>query len=202
MFITFEGIEGSGKSTQARRLAAAFGARAILTHEPGATAAGKEIRRILLAVEGSALSAVTETLLFVADRVQHVQEVIRPAIAAGKIVICDRFADSTRAYQCYGRGVPRRFVDECSDLALGGLQPEVTFLLDVDVAVGLARMRGRGAVDRMEAETRDFHDKVRAGYHALAAEAPERWCLIEGSETEERIAKNIRAILEQRGVRF
>ncbi|MBN2369719.1 MAG: dTMP kinase [Vicinamibacteria bacterium] len=202
MFITFEGIEGSGKSTQARRLASALGGRAILTREPGATGLGRGIRTLLLESRETAISAMAETLLFLADRAQHVNEVIRPALKSKMIVICDRFTDSTIAYQCYGRGIPRRTVESLGEAATGGLRPDVSILLDLSVDAGFARIRGRGGADRMETEAREFHERVRTGYREMVAADPDRWSMIEAEKDVEALAERVRWILEKKGVRF
>ncbi len=191
-FIVFEGGEGSGKSTQAARLARRLAA--VLTHEPGGTDVGARIRAIVLdPAVGSALDVRSEALLMVADRAQHVSEVIRPALARGVDVVSDRFSGSTLAYQGYARGLD---VDELAGLskwASAGLEPDVVILLDVPVEVAAARMTGDR--DRMEAAGDDFHRRVADGYRALAAADPERWRVVDGSGTvedvEARVAKAV-----------
>src|SRR5688572_8908344 len=173
--ITFEGIEGSGKSTQAQRLAGDLGA--VLTFEPGATVLGGKIRELLLG--GGVVTPDAELLLFFADRAQHVQQVIAPALQQGRVVISDRFTDSTLAYQGHGRGLPLGRIRALAELSIGGLRPNVTFLLDVPAAVGLARAGRRGAVDRIESETMAFHERVADGFRTLAAEEPGRWVKID-----------------------
>ena len=196
-FITFEGIEGCGKSTQARRLADALGA--LLTFEPGATELGRKIRPLLL--EAGTVSPEAELFLFSADRAQHVAQVIRPALEAGRTVISDRFADSTLAYQGCGRGLPLDRIHTLTQIATGGLRPDLTFLLDVSVETGLARVGRRGAGDRFETEGEPFHEKVRKGFRELAAQEPERWVTIDGERDADAIAEEIRAAARTRGMR-
>ena len=195
--ITFEGIEGSGKSTQAQRLAQELGAE--LTFEPGATVLGAKIRELLLG--GGVVTPDAELLLFFADRAQHVAQVIAPALQQGRLVICDRFTDSTLAYQGYGRGLPLDRIRALADLSIGGLRPDVTFLLDVPAAVGLARAGRRGAVDRIESETMAFHERVAEGFRTLAAAEPERWVRIDGERAPDEIAAEIRAAARARGLK-
>jgi dTMP kinase len=198
-FITFEGIEGSGKSTQARRLAESLG-EALLTSEPGATALGREVRSLLLdpKLKGAILPDA-ELLLFLADRLQHVGEVIRPALASGQVVICDRFSDSTIAYQGHGRGLPVERIRALSRALLGDLRPDLTFLLDVSVEIGLGRVGKRGAYDRFEGEQRAFHERVRDGFRALAIEDPARWVSLDGEQDEASLADSVSAAVRARG---
>jgi dTMP kinase len=198
MFITFEGIEGSGKSTQARRLAEWLGDRALLTHEPGATPIGASIRALLLDSAKGGPAPAAEVLLFFADRAQHVAEVIRPALASGRVVVCDRYADSSLAYQGYGRGLPLDLLRAALALATGGLQPDLTLFLDVPVDVGLGRVRERGRNDRLERERREFHERVRAGYLALIAEAPGRFVRIDGLLAEDAIERRVKDAVSER----
>jgi len=184
-FITFEGIEGSGKSTQVRRLATALGERALVTQEPGGTALGCAIRALLLEPRGQAVAPATEMLLFFADRAQHVAERLRPALAAGRIVVSDRYTDSTLAYQGYGRGLPRHLLEAVAEVATGGRKPELTILLDVPGALGLGRVGRRGTRDRLEAEDLEFHERVREGYLALAAAEPDRYYVVDASRPPE-----------------
>jgi dTMP kinase len=193
--ITFEGIEGSGKSTQARRLADELGA--LFTFEPGATETGVRIREIVLG--GGHVAPQAELLLFLADRAQHIAEVIRPALAAQRIVISDRYNDSTLAYQGYGRQLPLSPLRQLTEQATGGLRPELTLLLDVPVALGLARAGRRGAIDRIESETITFHERVRDGFRRLAEEEPARWVVLDGERDPDVIAQEIRAATRARG---
>lgn len=191
LFIAFEGGEGSGKSTQVKRLAEALG-DVVVTRQPGGTEAGKVIRQLLLDPD-SVLDDRAEALLYAADRAQHVAEVIRPALAAGHIVISDRYVDSSIAYQAYGRTMDRDWIVGLSRWATSGLVPDLTILLDIDPAVGLARAARRGAVDRLEAETPDFHWRVRAAYLGLAYAEPDRYLIVEATWSVDEIAAVIAA---------
>jgi len=208
VFITFEGPEGSGKTTQARRLAAfleAQGYAVVLTREPGGTLIGDQIRRILLDHANETMKPRTEVLLFQASRAQHVDELIRPALAAGKIVLCDRFADSTLAYQGYGRGENLATLRQLIAYATRGLQPHLTLLLDIDPQQGLMRRRGRPLLpewNRLDAEELAFHRKVRAGYQKMAAAEPQRWVHISASRPVEAIQAEIRTVVLQRLARL
>jgi dTMP kinase len=178
LFITFEGIEASGKSTQAVALARALGARALLTREPGGTPLGHRVREILLDAATTPIPDV-EALLFLADRAQHLHEVIRPGIAAGRVVISDRYQDSSVAYQSVGRGVgdliPAVFRH------IGGLTPDLTILIDLDVDVAIERLRSRGEANRLDAESPAFHGRVRQAFLDLAAADPSRFEVFEGA---------------------
>ena len=199
-FITFEGVEGCGKTTQLQRLAARLGARAVVTREPGGTAVGTAVRRVLLDPASRGLTPMAELLLYFADRAQNVSEVVRPALAEGKIVLCDRHVESSLAYQGYGRGLPLGAIRELAALATGGLRPDVIVLIDVPVDLGLARVGRRGAHDRLEAEVREFHDRVRAGYEALVAEEPSRWLRLDGTAPPDAVFEALWAGLAARGV--
>lgn len=185
LLITLEGGEGSGKSSHATALAAALRARGrhvIETREPGGTPAGAAIRALLLDAVPTPLTALAELFLYCADRAQHVAEVIRPALAAGQVVVCDRFSDSTVAYQGYGRGLDLAVVRALDAQARAGLVPGLTFVLDCPVEVGLRRAGARTpAGDRFERETLAFHERVRAGFAALAREAPERMVVVDST---------------------
>ena len=192
LFITFEGGEGSGKSVQARALYKRLSQSAIsalLTHEPGGTPCGNTIGRWLKWAEAQDISPLTELLLFNASRAQLVSEVIRPNLKNGMVVICDRYADSTTAYQSYGRGLDLRMVKSVNNTATGGLKPDLTILLNISVEEGLARKRGKQ--DRFERENIAFHKRVREGYLKLAANAPEHWLVIDASQSRAKIAKLI-----------
>ncbi|HRE49009.1 MAG TPA: dTMP kinase [Aggregatilineales bacterium] len=185
MFITFEGPEGGGKTTQIAYLAdwlRAEGFRVLHTREPGGTDIGNQVRRVLL-TPGNAMSAACEFLLYSASRAQLVNEMIRPALAAGEIVLCDRYADSTLAYQGYGRGLDLSALRTITAFATGGLQPDLTIYLDIDPAAGLARRATSSkGLDRLDAESLDFHHRVREGYMTLMAETPERWTRIDADQ--------------------
>lgn len=202
MFVTVEGIEGSGKSTQAARLAAALGPETVLTQEPGGTVLGRAIRKLLLDPAHGALVAEAEVLLFFADRAQHVGELIRPALASGRTVVSDRYTDSSVAYQGYGRGIPRDVIASVARAATGGLVPDVTLLVDVPAREGLARVARRGSRDRMEAEAVAFHERVREGYLEMAAREPGRFVRVDGLGLPDEVEARIRAALADRGVRF
>ena len=199
-FVTLEGIEGCGKSTQARALAQALGSDAVLTQEPGGTPLGRDIRQLLL--HGGAMAPAAEVLLYFADRAQHVASVVRPALEAGKVVVCDRYVDSSYAYQGHGRGISLDLLRHVFDLATGGLMPDLTLLIDVPVELGLGRVGRRGPHDRLEAEERAFHERVRDGYHALAKQDPRRWLSFDGSKDEAQLTPELLRAVEQRlGVR-
>ena len=172
LFVTFEGIDGCGKTTQVTALRdslEAKGAKVIVIREPGATFIGEKIRSILLDNANSGMSSETEVLLYEAARAQIVSEVIRPALLAGKVVICDRFYDSSVAYQGYARGLPLESIDSLNQFATGGLEPDLTFLLDLPAEAAMERMNVReGSHDRLEIEGLGFMEKVRAGYLELA----------------------------------
>ncbi len=194
MFISFEGPEGSGKTTQAQLLAAALRARGyavVAVHEPGATAVGEAIRHLLLSSDAPRpIGARCEALLFAAARAQLVDEVIRPALARGEVVICDRFADSTFAYQMGGRALAGSDVRAIVAFAVDGVWPDLTFLLDLDVASGLQRKES-GATDRLEAESLAFHERVRAEYQELARAEPGRVVVLDARRSVEDLAARI-----------
>ncbi len=193
-FCTFEGIEGSGKSTQAARFAARFGARALLTREPGGTELGRGVRELLLTKHPHPVAAAAESLLFFADRAQHVSERLRPALAEGRVVVCDRYVESSLAYQGYGRGLDLEALHRIAAFATGGLRPDLILLLDLPVEAGLARARSRaGGPDRLEAEDVAFHERVRAGYHAMAAADPARWRVVDARGGEDEVAQRVAA---------
>jgi len=192
LFITFEGGEGCGKSTQSRLLLKRLEQRnipAVLTHEPGGTALGNELRELLKRKRGSSFSPQAELFLFAASRAQLVAEVIRPALVDGKVVICDRFTYSTLVYQGYGRELGLEAIKTVNDMATGNLRPDLIILLDISPEQGLARKRS--LKDRFELEDLSFHRRVRGGYLDMAKAEPDRWLLIDASLPKERIAEII-----------
>ena len=196
IFITFEGVEGSGKTTQIKRLSQRLEAlkkSVKLFCEPGGTATGLALRRILLhASQNERLYPETELLLFAAARAQLVRECLLPALKVGTIVLCDRFLDSSMAYQGAARGIPEAAIRRINNFAVGSVVPDLTFIFDVPAELGLQRARGSGDLDRIESETLDFHHKVREGYHKLLqGPSSERFLLIDGTEPEDDIAKTI-----------
>jgi len=195
-FITFEGPEGSGKTTQIRLLLEWLrqrGLPALHTREPGGTAIGDHIRAILLHPDHTEMTPEAEILLFSAARAQIVRQVIRPHLAAGDIVICDRFYDSTLAYQGYGRGLPLEDLRRITTFATGGLVPDRTFYLDLDARAGLRRKAQTPAEwNRMEALALDFHQRVAAGYRALIAAEPDRWHVLDAAQSPETIQAAVR----------
>ncbi len=193
LFITFEGGEGSGKSVQARALyrrLLRMDVPTLPTHEPGGTPFGERLGRWLKWSKGTDISPITELLLFNASRAQLVTEVIQPNLKNERIVICDRYADSTTAYQSYGRGLDLETVRSINNAATQGLIPNLTVLLDIPVEEGLARKRARRQ-DRFEQEDISFHRKVREGYLKLAAGEPDRWLVVDATQSKEKIAQII-----------
>jgi dTMP kinase len=207
MFITLEGVEGSGKSTQIRAIAqwlSAAGREPLTTREPGGTAIGGQIRSVLLHPDNHALAPTAELLLYVADRVQHLETIVRPALAAGKVVVCDRYFDATLVYQGYARGLDRGLIQQLHQLACNGLTPDLTLLLDLDPEAGLARAWRRIHADaahaqesRFEKERLAFHQRVRAGYLDLAAIEPQRFVIIDASVNEKAVGVQIEAALRK-----
>jgi dTMP kinase len=199
-FITFEGIDGSGKSTQLARLAEhlrAKGRDVVETREPGGSPGAEEIRALVLQGDPERWSAETELLLFTAARRDHLERVILPALARGAIVLCDRFADSTRLYQGLSRGDLRGQVDALHDLMIG-LEPDLTLLIDMDPSVGLSRALSRRTADeRFEGFGEGLQEKMRAGFLALAKEFPERFRVIDGTGDMDSVASNIAAVVDR-----
>ena len=191
LFITFEGGEGCGKSVQTRALYNRLSKLAIpvvLTHEPGGTPLSKKLRGWLKRADDISISPLTELLLFNASRTQLIDEVIRPELEKGRVVICDRYTDSTIAYQSYGRGLDLKMVKAVNDIAAQGLKPDLTVLLDISAEKGLARKKRR---DRFEQEDIAFHHRVREGYLKLAKGEPQRWLMIDAAQSREKIAEVI-----------
>ena len=207
MFVTFEGVEGSGKSTQMTRLCAALeaaGRTVCLTRQPGGCALGQTLRGILLSQKTAGLDDRAELFLYLADRAQHVAEVIRPALAAGQVVVCDRYTDSTVAYQGYGRGLDTTLLQNLNAVA-AGVVPDLTVLLDLDPAIGLTRATSRNAAagtaeaeGRFEAERLEFHERVRAGYRALAAAEPTRFAVIDAAPGPDAVAEAVWGVVAKK----
>lgn len=194
-FITFEGGEGSGKTTQIKLLhdhLASVGKKCIMTREPGGSPSGDAIRQLLLTGSGDKWNSISETLLFQAARVEHVERVIRPALAEGKTVLCDRFLDSTLVYQGIGKGLSIEFIRQLHRITLGTIAPDLTLVLDIDPAAGLARAKGRaGNETRFEGMDIAFHRSVREGFLALAKAEPERCRVINASRSVEEVQRDI-----------
>ena len=200
-FIAFEGPEGCGKTTQvraARATLAACGVAVTATREPGGTAIGEQLRAVLLDPDHRAMMPHTEALILFAARAQHVREVIEPALARGDVVLCDRFAGATYAYQGYGRGLPLDELRRLQTFAAGALTPALTVLLDLPVATGLARRGAAGEVNRLDAAGLDFHRRVRAGYLALAAAEPARWVVLDAARPVAAVTGDVLALLGER----
>ncbi len=202
LFITFEGPEGSGKTTQLQALRGHLEARGFHVYaprEPGGTRIGDLVRDIVLNPEHTEMQPAAEILLFSAARAQLVGQEIRPRLAQGQIVLCDRYADSTLAYQGYGLGLDLQTLRVITAFATGGLQPDLTFLLDVPVEVGLARKRGQAANEwnRMERRQREYHERVRAGYREMAQAEPARWRILDATQDFDAVQSAIRAEVDR-----
>lgn len=207
MFITFEGPEGSGKSTQIRKAGkylADRGCKVLLTREPGGTPIADQIRKVLLSSENAAITPTTELFLYLAARAQHVEEKIRPALSRDEIVLCDRFIDSTWAYQGFARKLGAEVVEKLNDLATGGLYPDLTLLFDLPVEMGLARAMARAErvaehqrEDRFEREDPAFHHRLHEGFLRLAELHPVRFRIIDASPDIETVWQSTKAVLDQ-----
>jgi dTMP kinase len=207
LFITLEGPDGAGKSTQGRRLVEYLrrvNIDVVYTREPGGTALGEGIRRLLLDETHREMAPVTEMLLFAASRAQFVREVVDPALASGVTVLSERYVDASLAYQGYGRGIDAAVVRMVNEVATGGLLPDLTVLLDIDPALGLARARaaqgkegraGRG--DRLEQESEAFYERVRAGFLRLARESPQRFVIVDAQDDVERVHRYVIQAVER-----
>jgi dTMP kinase len=201
LFITLEGPDGGGKSTQARLLVeylTARGTPALLTREPGGTTIGDQIRRTLMDLGNTGMQPRTEILLFSASRAQIVHQVIRPRLEAGGVVVCDRFYDSTLAYQGYGHGLDLTALRAITEFATGGLRPDLTFLIDLPAEDGLRRRRRGGQWNRLDAYDLGFHQRVRQGYFDLAAAEPDRWVTVDATRPVEAVQAEIRRLVEAR----
>lgn len=201
MFITLEGPEGSGKTTHIPPLANFLrqeGYDVLTTREPGGTHIGDQIRSILHNLDNTSMQPRTEALLFQAARAQIVAQVIRPHLKEKGVVLSDRYADSTMAYQGYGHGLPLEPLSTIINFATGGLKPDLTILLDLDVEVGLQRRSCGGEWNRLDAYAVEFHRRVRQGYHQLVAAEPERWVIIDACRSLEQIQSDLRATVEEK----
>ncbi|MCY4037953.1 MAG: dTMP kinase [Hyphomicrobiales bacterium] len=208
-FLSFEGGEGTGKSTQVERLHRRLGKSDIAsrtTREPGGTKAGRQVREVLLHTndESMRLSPMSEALLFGLDRLEHLEKVIRPALGEGRWVLCDRFADSTLAYQGYALGGDIKDIKALNALVVGKTQPDLTFVLDVAAEKSLERVRARdGELSYYDGKMIEFHEKIRAAFLAIAKDDPERCVVIDADAPEEKVAERIEAICQERlGVKF
>ena len=202
IFVTFEGIEGSGKTTQLRRLSAHLAAKGVLhiaTREPGGTPLSDEIRALVLVPREETVFPEAELLLYEAARAQHVRGIILPALLSGRSVLCDRFCDATTAYQTHARGLDASLVDAMNRFAAGGLSPDLTLLFDLPPEEGFERVKGRGNTrDRLERESLDFHRAVREGYLRLAGRAPDRVVRIDAAAPEEEVFRAVLRTVAQR----
>jgi dTMP kinase len=205
MFITLEGIEGAGKTTQIRLLAKFLeqqGIECVVTRQPGGTLIGEHIRSILLDPASTALAPLTELLLYMADRCQHIHELIQPCLDAGKTVVCDRYFDATLVYQGFARGLDTDLIQQLHQILFNNLKPDITLLLDLDPAIGLRRAwqqlntgQRSGHESRFEAETLAFHKKVRAGYRELARLEPGRFRIVDAAQSQNQVSTAIRQIV-------
>ncbi|MUM78395.1 dTMP kinase [Pseudodesulfovibrio sp. F-1] len=206
MFVTFEGIEGTGKTTQIARLRdhlESKGREVFLTREPGGSRVGQELRQMLLHVDNSDLTAITELFLYLADRAQHVAQIIKPQLEAGRVVLCDRFADSTIVYQGFGRGLDIDMLKKLNEVAVNGVWPDLTIVLDLDPELGLDRATRRNMEDdktlaegRFEAEHLSFHRRIREGYLTWAALNRDRIKVADASSAPEEVFGRIRALID------
>lgn len=209
LFVTLEGGEGAGKSTQARRLKSdleARGREVLLTREPGGTPEAERIRELMTQRDGGDWTPLAECLLFFAARQMHVEKLIKPALEAGQIVICDRFTDSTRSYQGYGHGFPLATIEQVNHLALGDFAPHLTFILDLPVSIGIKRSLARnslaggreGTEDRFERLDQAFHERLRQGFLEIAASNPQRCRIVDAARSEDEINADLIRLIEER----
>lgn len=208
MFITLEGIEGSGKTTQLKHIEAFFsrkGLETVITREPGGTVVGEKIRAVLLNPDIEPMAPLTELFLYEADRIEHLEKIIRPALADGKIVVCDRFYDATVVYQGYGRGLDREMIARLHRTILGDLEPDLTILFDLAPEIGLDRAWNQvkggdrsGKEMRFEKEKLAFHRRIRDGYLAIARQQPGRFAIVDAGKEENSVRKTVTGLLEKR----
>ncbi len=201
--IVFEGVEGGGKTTQMQRiqvwLQGLTDAPVVMTREPGGTLLGQELRRLLLEYQGEEpIQDRAELLMYAADRAQHVEGFLKPLLYQGTLILCDRYTDSTIAYQGYGRGLDLSLIEQLNQIATQGLESDLTLWLDVDVELGLARTRNRGKIDRMEQANLEFHQRVQQGFQRLAKTDPERIITIDGTLNVDQVTEKIQLILSQK----
>ncbi|HLO47044.1 MAG TPA: dTMP kinase [Kamptonema sp.] len=204
--IVFEGVEGGGKTTQIERsrlwllsnACCSEVPRIVLTREPGGTDLGRGLRRLLLEPREENICDRAELLLYAADRAQHVEVTIKPELAKGSLILCDRFTDSTIAYQGYGRGLSLSLIERLNEIAAGGLQSDLTLWLDIDVEVGLRRAKSRGECDRIEQADLEFHQRVQQGFINLAAANRDRIVRVDANRNEDEVAQEIQLILTQK----
>lgn len=200
LFITTEGTDGSGKTTQIKLMEAYLrekGYDVVVTREPGGTGIGEKIRSLILDPENTRMAAITEMLLYASARAQLVNELIKPTVEAGKIVICDRFVDSSYVYQGFGRGIDLRIIEEVNAVAMNGIQPDITFFFDIDPKTSLSRRMASTEADRIEKEALDFHIRVYNGYRDLARIYPERIKTIDSNRSVEEIFLDLRNWLDR-----
>ena len=200
IFISLEGIEGTGKSTQAKLLSEYLlkkGYETVLTEEPGGTLISRQIRKVLLSTKHDRMDYMAELLLYNAARIQHIKEKIVPALREGRVVITDRFSDSTIAYQGFGRGISLKLIDSLDKAATGRMRPDLTILLELDVKTGLMRNKHINKVDRLELEDIKFHEKVRKGFLKLAAKEPKRIKIVKASKGIDEVQREIVRIVEK-----
>ena len=198
IFITFEGIEGSGKSTISKMIYEELLGRSIsviYTYEPGDTPLGREIRQTLLNPDYKGMEPLTEILLYLADRVEHVNKIIKPSLEKGTMVISDRFSDSTIAYQGFARGFPINQLKELDRIVRAEVKPDITILLDLDVKEGLKRNRGVNKIDRFELEDVEFHEMVRKGFLTLAKDEPDRFRVVDASQDLKDVYQKVKRII-------
>ena len=199
MFITFEGPDGSGKTTQIRKLIQVLqekGLDIVHTREPGGTDIGDQIRSVIMNMKNKSMHPRAEILLFCASRAQLVEELIRPSLAEGKLVLCDRYADSTMAYQGYGHGLDRDALSQLLNFATGGLKPDLTLLFDISAEAGLRRrLANHDEWNRMDDYALQFHERVRSGYLAMAAAEPERWAVINADRNRDEIHEEVVSVV-------
>lgn len=205
LLIVFEGVEGSGKTTQLRRCSdwlqsGGLGEKipVVVTREPGGTTLGLGLRKLLLEEDASLIQDRAELLLYAADRAQHVEEFLKPQLAQGAVILCDRYTDSTIAYQGYGRGLDLKLIQQLNYIATGGLESDLTLWLDVDAQIGLQRAQHRGKADRIEQADLAFHQKVQQGFTQLAQSYPQRIVRIDASQGQEDVYSSILDVLHQR----